>query len=115
MLSRVADALFWMSRYLERAEHVARAVDVCIVSIRRLVLNVGRRDRDTTSFFLGGIINAVERSHHHLRVVLRHHLRDRRRQCRLPVIHVTDRPYVHVRLRTVEFLFAHSLNTFSGN
>jgi uncharacterized alpha-E superfamily protein len=28
MLSRVADALFWMSRYLERAEHVARLVDV---------------------------------------------------------------------------------------
>ena len=28
MLSRVADALFWMSRYLERAEHLARAVDV---------------------------------------------------------------------------------------
>src|SRR5258707_13573596 len=29
MLSRVADALFWMSRYLERAEHVARLFDVC--------------------------------------------------------------------------------------
>jgi uncharacterized alpha-E superfamily protein len=29
MLSRVADALFWMSRYLERAEQVARLVDVC--------------------------------------------------------------------------------------
>jgi len=28
MLSRVADALFWMSRYLERADHLARAVDV---------------------------------------------------------------------------------------
>lgn len=28
MLSRVADALFWMSRYLERADHVARAVNV---------------------------------------------------------------------------------------
>ena len=28
MLSRVGDALFWMSRYLERAEHMARAVDV---------------------------------------------------------------------------------------
>jgi len=28
MLSRVADALFWMSRYLERADHVAPAVDV---------------------------------------------------------------------------------------
>lgn len=29
MLSRVADALFWMSRYLERAEGVARLLDVC--------------------------------------------------------------------------------------
>lgn len=28
MLSRVADALFWMSRYLERAEQVARSLDV---------------------------------------------------------------------------------------
>ena len=28
MLSRVADALFWMSRYLERAEHTARLLDV---------------------------------------------------------------------------------------
>ena len=28
MLSRVADAMFWMSRYLERAEQVARLLDV---------------------------------------------------------------------------------------
>ncbi len=28
MLSRVADALFWMSRYVERAEHVARLLEV---------------------------------------------------------------------------------------
>jgi uncharacterized alpha-E superfamily protein len=28
MLSRVADALYWMSRYLERAEHAARLIDV---------------------------------------------------------------------------------------
>lgn len=28
MLSRVGDALYWMSRYLERAEHTARAIDV---------------------------------------------------------------------------------------
>lgn len=28
MLSRVADSLFWMSRYIERAENVARFVDV---------------------------------------------------------------------------------------
>src|SRR5438552_789645 len=28
MLSRVADAIYWMSRYVERAENVARFVDV---------------------------------------------------------------------------------------
>jgi uncharacterized alpha-E superfamily protein len=28
MLSRVADGLFWMARYLERAEHIARVVNV---------------------------------------------------------------------------------------
>lgn len=28
MLSRVADSLYWMSRYLERAEHTARMLDV---------------------------------------------------------------------------------------
>ena len=30
MLSRVADSLYWMSRYLERAEHTARLLDVCL-------------------------------------------------------------------------------------
>ncbi len=30
MLSRVADSLYWLSRYLERAEHVARLIDVQI-------------------------------------------------------------------------------------
>ena len=30
MLSRVADALFWMSRYLERAEHLARLLDTSL-------------------------------------------------------------------------------------
>jgi uncharacterized alpha-E superfamily protein len=28
MLSRVADTLYWMSRYLERAEHTARVIDI---------------------------------------------------------------------------------------
>ena len=30
MLSRAADSLYWMSRYLERAEHTARLVDVAL-------------------------------------------------------------------------------------
>ena len=28
MLSRVADSLYWMSRYVERAENIARILDV---------------------------------------------------------------------------------------
>ena len=28
MLTRVADSLYWMSRYLERAEHTTRLLDV---------------------------------------------------------------------------------------
>ncbi len=32
MLSRVADSLYWMSRYLERAEHTARLVDVYLTT-----------------------------------------------------------------------------------
>lgn len=37
MLSRVADAMLWMSRYIERAEHAARVVDVNI----NLLLDLG--------------------------------------------------------------------------
>lgn len=45
LLSRVADALYWISRYLERAEHTARLVDV------RLDLGLDRRtDSDGWDF-----------------------------------------------------------------
>jgi uncharacterized alpha-E superfamily protein len=33
MLSRVADSLYWMSRYLERAEHTARLIDVNVLQM----------------------------------------------------------------------------------
>jgi uncharacterized alpha-E superfamily protein len=50
MLSRVADCAYWMSRYLERAEHTARLGDVCLgltldrssETVRRLMEAVGR-------------------------------------------------------------------------
>ena len=45
LLSRVADALYWISRYLERAEHTARLIDV------RLDLGLDRRtDLDAWRF-----------------------------------------------------------------
>ena len=33
MLSRVADSIYWMSRYIERAENVARFIDVNLLMI----------------------------------------------------------------------------------
>jgi uncharacterized alpha-E superfamily protein len=53
LLSRVADALYWISRYLERAEHTARLIDVAVdhglgrstpadgTAIERLYLSIG--------------------------------------------------------------------------
>jgi len=43
MLSRVADSLYWMSRYLERGEHTARLIDVTLdLMPERSVEAVGR-------------------------------------------------------------------------
>src|SRR5262245_57115943 len=42
MLSRVADSVYWMSRYLERAENVARFVDVN----HNLTLDLGNSVRE---------------------------------------------------------------------
>jgi uncharacterized alpha-E superfamily protein len=44
MLSRVADSLYWMSRYLERAEHTARVVNVNLnVTLDRAPGDAARR------------------------------------------------------------------------
>ena len=47
MLSREANALFWMGRYLERAEATARIVDVQY----HAALESGRPERDATSLY----------------------------------------------------------------
>ncbi len=86
---------------------VARAVDVRVVPVRGLVLHVRGRDRDAALPLFRSVVNRVERTKRVLRVVLRQHLRDRRRQRRLAVINVPDRPHVHVRLRPVKFFLRH--------
>ena len=47
LLSRVADALYWIGRYLERAEHTARIIDV------RLDLGLDRRPTRTAGISSG--------------------------------------------------------------
>ena len=43
MLSRVADSLYWMSRYLERAENTVRQLDVTM----SLMLDTGGASAET--------------------------------------------------------------------
>ena len=53
MLSRMADNLFWLSRYMERAENLARILDVAAAPLRAALrlcrrvqrMGVGHRDR----------------------------------------------------------------------
>ena len=87
---------------------VARAIHVRVVPVRRLVLDVRRRDRDAARLLFRRVINRVERPEHNLRIVLLQHLGDRRRQRRLAVIDVTNRPYVAVRLIAIKFFFRHN-------
>ena len=86
---------------------VARAIHVGVVPVGRFVLDVRHRDRDTARLLFRRVVDRIEAPELHLRVVLGQHLRDRRRQRRLAVIDVSDRPDVYVRLAAVKFLFRH--------
>ena len=89
------------------------AVDVRVVALLRLVLDVGRRDRDAALTLLGGLVDLVERDE--LRATgLRENLGDRSRERGLAVVDVTDGPDVHVRLVADEFLFGHDRNSVSA-
>jgi uncharacterized alpha-E superfamily protein len=55
MLSRVADALFWMGRYLERAEHVARVLDVT----RGVLVDIDEVDPETAKSQWRGALTAL--------------------------------------------------------
>ena len=55
MLSRVADSLYWMGRYLERAEHTARLVNVELNLVAGPVAGTGS---GTVAIFAGGAARA---------------------------------------------------------
>jgi uncharacterized alpha-E superfamily protein len=62
MLSRVADALFWMSRYLERAEYTARLLDTCFfLDMDLRGVSSGPRELHWTS--LGAILQQIVPAH----------------------------------------------------
>ena len=56
MLSRVADSLYWMSRYLERAEHTARLIAVKLESM----IEQSREDADSSWLRVVAALSAEE-------------------------------------------------------
>ena len=83
---------------------VAWAVNVRVVALVALILNVRCRNRNTARLFFRRLVNLVIRHE-----VLRKHLRHRRRQRRLSMVHVTNRSNVTVRLVALEFFLRHVL------
>ena len=90
-----------------------RTVHVRVVPVRRAVLHVARRDRQDLRRIppplrLRRLRHLVIRDE--LRPALfRRHLRQRRRQRRLPVVDVPNRPHVHMRLRPIELFLRHDV------
>src|SRR2546429_1978255 len=90
------------------------AVHVRVVALLRGAFHVAGRNRQNLGrvappLALRGLRNLVIRHKRRRPALLRRHLRQRRRQRRLAVVDVTDRPHVAMRLRAFEFLLRHSL------
>src|ERR1700704_4800353 len=86
---------------------VPRAIHVRVMPVRRFVFHVRNRNGDPPLALFRRVIDRIERPEQHLRVVLREHLSDRRRQRRLAMVDVTDGSDVHVRFVALEFLLRH--------
>src|SRR5690606_24562308 len=83
-----------------------RTVYVLIVPRRRLILHVRRRNREPSRPLLRCLVDIVEARE--LRQPLRRlNPSDRRRQRRLPVVDMPDRPHVHMRLRPLKLSLGH--------
>ena len=85
---------------------VARAVDVRVVTVLRLVLDVRRGDRDAALLLLRSVVDLVEGARL-AAVGVRQDLRDGSGQRRLAVVDVTDRADVDMRLVALELLLGH--------
>src|SRR5207247_2044350 len=73
---------------------VPRTIDVRVVPLRRLVLHVRHRNRDPPLPLLRRVVDRPKLPHRHRTDLRVQYLRDRRRQRRLAVVDVPDRPHV---------------------
>jgi hypothetical protein len=91
---------------------VARAVDVRVVALVRLVFRVVDVDRDAAFPLFGRAVDLVV-SLVLGEAALRQHLGDGGGEARLPVVNVADRADVDVRLGALELLLTHGCSPIS--
>ena len=94
---------------------VTRTIDVRVMTIVGLVLHMRDRDRDPPRLLLRRLIDLIERHHRRVRIPLRQHLRDRRRQRRLPMVNMTNRPNIQMRLVPLKLRLRHRSCPFLGS
>ena len=86
---------------------VAGHVHMGVVALVGLVLDVGDVDRDPPLLLLRRLVDLIERRELHIRVRLGQHLGDRRRQRRLPMVDMTHRPHIQMRLVPLKLRLGH--------
>ena len=74
-----------------------------VMPVVGLVFHMGRGDRDPTLFFFRSLVDLTEIGELGL-TFQRQYPCYRCRQCRLAMIDMTYRSYIHMRLRPLEFL-----------
>ena len=91
-----------------------RAIHMRVMPLVRLVFHMRRRNRDPACLLLRRLVDLVIR--HKLGLAfLRQHPRNRRRQRRLPMVHVTNRPNIAMRLRPLKLRLCHGSAPFLSN
>ncbi len=78
-----------------------------VMPIRGLILHMGDIDRDPPLPLLRRLVNHVKRRKRRRRISVMQRLRDRRRQRRLPMINMTHRANVQMRLIALELRLTH--------
>ena len=86
---------------------VPRHIHMRIMTILSHILHMRHIDRDPTLTLLRSLINIVVRRRLITRNPISQRPRNRRSQRRLPMVNMTHRPHVHMRLVPLELLLGH--------
>ena len=87
-----------------------RAINVSVVTVRRLVLDVSRGDRDTASLLFRSVIDRVEGTELNFGVMFGQDFSDSGSQSGFAVIDVSDGTDVDVWFRAIKRLFSHNVS-----